>query len=499
MESITLENMSITREEIAPVPMPAQPVHVMVHAQGTHATLKDLLADMQARVRCAEGADAYKVLFGILKEQHYWPALQLKTFSGERGMALLHNTYKRDDVASFQMLYDECRSVVLDLSAPESENIVVSLANCIPDRVDDVMYECMNKLDVDNELPVHKCERSYEGTVVSVFFHRDKWFFSTSTCPNVNDSRFAHPTKKHGEMFDEALERLNLTREMFTNSLDQENAYTFLLVHHENGHIMKTADEFGDDKFMGIFHIGTRSRETMEALACDVQEERVTRDQLKWAGVMYPERYESPAAAIAWLRAHPEAYGFVARREDGSMMKVSSSNIIELEQMDYGNSNPWHNFVWIYKQNKPHFHVNDYIARFCPEFEAPLDHANRQLAPVYMIHTVMCTMRDILLHCYQSTTQYFPQYARFRMNKEVDGTLAPIMRFHLAQLRRIQITTHTHEMVNAKTIYHYLCHHTTMKNLRMLVKFFAHWPSQSAMMNARAAECFAVLDACMSD
>jgi len=484
MDSITLENMSITEK----------PVHVMVHAQGPHASLKELLADMETRVRCTEGLDAYKVLFGLLKEQHYWPALQLKTFNCERGMALLHNTYKRDDVASFQTLYDECRSVVLDLSAPEGDNIVVSLTNNIPDRMDDVMYECMQKLEVDNEQPVHKCERSYEGTVVSVYFHRGKWFFSTSTCPSMDDSRFTHPTKKHGQMFDEALDRSQVTRESLANNLDPDFSYTFLLVHHENCHIMKTADEFGDDKFMGIFHIGTRSRATMEVVTDAAIEEK-----LKEKGIMYPERYESPAAAIAWLRAHHEAYGFVARREDGSIVKVSNASMIELEQMDYGNSNPWHNFVWIYKQNKPHFHVNDYIARFCPEFEAPLDHANRPLVPVYMIHTVICTMRDILLYCYQSTTQYFPQYARFRMNKEVDATLAPILRFHLAQLRRIQITTHTHEMVNAKAIYHYLCHHMTMKNLRMLIKFFAHWPSQSAMMNARAAECFTVLDACMSD
>lgn len=443
----------------------------------THGSLKELLNDV-----VGNGSNN---LLNLLKKKHYWPALQVKTFNKEPGMVLLHNTYKRDDVSAFQELYDECRSVVLDLDAPEGENIVVSLANGIPERIDDGMYE--HRWNIDDQ-----CERSYEGTVVSVFYHREKWFFSTSTCPSVNDSRFSHPTKKHGEMFDEALDNVNLTREKLTENLDTDKTYTFLMVHHENGHIMKVAEEFGDDKFTGIFHIGTRSRETLEQIAI------VDNDKLKGIGIRYPDRYESPEAALEWLHSHPEAYGFIARNtRTGTITKVSRPNIIELEQMDYGNANVWHNFVWIYKQNKPHFHVNDYIARFCPDIKLPVDHAGRNMAPVYMIHTVICTIRDILLELYRRTTQYFPQYHRFKMDTHADASLAPILRFHLAQLRRIQITTHTDVMVHSKTIYHYLCYHTTMKNMRMLIKFFARSPQP--MMNARAAECFTVLDACLSD
>lgn len=446
-----------------------------------HASLKDLLDDVRAKAPSG-GSAAFQALLATLKENHYWPALQVKTFNGERGMVLLHNTYKRDDVMAFQSLYDECRSVVLDLDAPEGQNIVVSLANGIPERMDDSHYE---KVALDSD----RCERSFEGTVVSVYFHRNKWFFSTSTCPSVNDSRFAHPTKKHGEMFDEALTRAGLTRESLTAVLDNSKTYTFLLVHHENTHIMKTADEFGEDTFAKVFHIGTRSRETLEA-------ENIDTEPLKENGIAYPTRFESPAAAIEFVR-NGEVYGFVARRADGTIIKVSRASVIELEQMDYGNANPWHNFLWIYKQNKPHFHVNDYIARFCPDIKLPQDHSGREMAPVYVVHTVVCTMRDILLELYRATTQYFPQYQRFKMDTHTDSSLAPILRFHLAQLRRIQITTHTDMMVNSKTIYHYLCHHTTMKNMRMLIKFFARSPQP--MMNSRAAECFTVLDACLSD
>jgi len=457
-------------------------------AAGAHGSLKELLTDVLQRLQTtkeggdAAPADAYKVLLDTLKSYHYWPALQVKNYFRERGMVLLHNTYKRDDVFTFQALYDECRSVVLDLTLPEGSNIVVSLANSVPDRLEDQQYKRMVQ-DTD------VCEESFEGTVVSVYFHRDKWHFSTSTCPDVNNSRFSHPSKTHGDMLDEALAHADLTRDKLAAQLDVQKAYAFLLVHPENGHVMRNTEHVAAEA--RLYHISTRDRDTL--CAEDVGATR----PLEGHGIHYAQRFATPTDALDWLAAHPDVYGIIVRRANGSLIKVSSAKILELEQIDYGNSNPWYNFLWIYMQSKPNFHVNDYIARFCPDIQLPLDHAGKPLAPVYVIHTVVCTMRDVLLQLYRATTTYFTQYKRFKMNKEADATLAPILRFHLAQLRRIQVTTHTDEMVNAKTVYHYLCHHTTMKNMRMLIKFFARSPQP--MINVRAAECFAVLDACLSD
>jgi hypothetical protein len=438
----------------------------------------------------------------ILKSRHYWPALQWKKFFDHSGLVLLHNTYKRTDVEAFQDLYNECRSVVLDLNAPLEENIVVSLASAIPERVSDAQYETfMNPNDI--------CEECFEGTVVSVYKHKDDWHFGTSACPTVDSSRYHHPKKSHGDMFDDALANLfplitkdkelyptkkdfrAALRSEFVKHLNPEKAYAFLLVHHENGHIMKYT-QLGLD-YATLFHISSRERAT---LAPDVEDIHVTQP-LAHLGVRYAQRFADPSAALKWVRDTTSVFGFIARRENGVMYKVSMSKVIVSEEQNLGNPNPWMNMLWVYMSNKPHYKINDYIAQYAPEFKIPKDVKGNDMAPVYIIHTVICTMRDILYECYCRTTKYYTAHERYKMDKDIDAQLSPIMRFHLAQLRHIQTSTHKHAYLTPFAIYHYLCHHQTMKNMRILIHYFA--TQNVFQMNSRTAEAFSHLDAALSE
>jgi len=436
----------------------------------------------------------------ILKSRHYWPALQWKKFFDHSGLVLLHNTYKRTDVEAFQELYDECRSVVLDLNAPLGESIVVSLASGIPERASDILYANVAK-------PDDVCEESFEGTVVSVYQHNDVWHFGTSACPTVDSSRYHHPTKTHGDMFDESLAALfpSITadqyaskkefraalRNEFVKHLNADKTYAFLMVHHENGHIVKYP-QLGD-KYAKLFHISSRQRSNLTVDGDDIH----TTCPLESLGVLYPQRFETPERALEWLRTTPNVFGFIARRANGMLYKVSLASVIMCEEQNLGNPNPWINMLWVYMQNKPHFKVSDYIAQYCADLPTPKDSMGNTMAPVYIIHTVICTMRDIIYECYTRTTKYFTAYERYRMDKEMDAQLSPIMRFHLAQLRHIQTTTHKHAYLTPYAIYHYLCHHQTMKNMRMLIHYFA---SQNMFqMNYRTAEAFHFLDAALSE
>lgn len=106
-------------------------------------------------------------------------------------------------------------------------------------------------------------------------------------------------------------------------------------------------------------------------------------------------------------------------------------------------------------------------------------------------------MRDILYECFLKTTKYYTHYQRYKMDKEMDAKLSPIIRFHLAQLRHIQVTTHTHAYITPFAVYHYLCHHQTMKNMRILIHYFA--TQNMFNMNFRTAECFSYLDSALSE
>lgn len=453
-----------------------------------HTCLTDLIREVTA-TPCSGSADKSDVLLATLRKYHYWPALQMKKFFDKSGLVLLHNTYKRTDVSSFQKLYDECRSVVLDLNAPEGKNIVVSLANGIPERLTIDQYkEKMADTDV--------CELSYEGTVVFVYEHNGRWYFGTSGCPSVDSSRYFHPTMTHGQMFDEIVSKsLGLAadadsrtiRDTFTSHLDAGKTYSFILVHHKNSHVMDYSAEFEDRQYGVLFHITTRDRVTLA-------EDDITTAPLAHIGMKYVKRFSSASEALDGIS---NSYGLIVRTADGQTYKVSVPHIVSREQWDLGNPNKWLNMLHVYMQKNPNFHITDYITKYAPDLAIPTNSSGRSMAPTYIIHTVICTMRDILYSLYVQTTAYNPAFGRFKMNKEVDATLPPVLRFHLAQLRHMQTSTYAGSFLTPREVYQYLCFNQTMKNMRTLINFFASHGTYN--MNFRQAECFGVLNALLTE
>ena len=80
-----------------------------------------------------------------------------------------------------------------------NNNVVVTYANSVPRRIS--YEEYMSTLYNDTD----KCYEAYDGTIITVYNYKDKWYFGTSSCPDANSSKFSHPTKSHGLMFDEVL------------------------------------------------------------------------------------------------------------------------------------------------------------------------------------------------------------------------------------------------------------------------------------------------------
>ena len=136
-------------------------------------TLNDLVSETisEYNTNMIEDKDYSKILINILKNNNYWPALQVKKFKGLKNLLLLHNTYIREDINSFKELYDQCRSVVLDFDAPNhNKNIVVSYSNSVPIRIsmDDYNNESNDK---NND----KYREAYDGTMITCYYYNDKW------------------------------------------------------------------------------------------------------------------------------------------------------------------------------------------------------------------------------------------------------------------------------------------------------------------------------------
>lgn len=419
-------------------------------------TLSDFIEEVVATLPEAGTTYAARCL-EVLKAHHLHPTLNVKTI-GATPLVLLYNAHRRIGLLE-DPIYDECRSVVIDFGAPTaSERIVSTLSHGFPAVVGSGQYELL-RLDGD------VCSEAFDGTCVQVFNHESQWHFVTATCPSIDSSRFFSTTKTHGAMLDEALHVSGWEdRSAFTATLDPTKAYVFALTHHEN------KPKFGADystrfgpSYAVLSHLATRDRCT----GADVV------DGGGIQGVHVPQVFASPTAAIDALHAG-EVSSFVVKRGGRVAYVVRADEVVDVNSRESGCANPWQAMLFVYQQNRPDFLVEDWVRQnLAPKEVARLVGGGEGgPTPSYVIHTAVCFMRDVLHDLYRDTTEYFPDHKRFRMDRDADAALPAMLRFHLAQLRHLQVTYHTHGILTRHAVYHYLCYHVTPKNMRLLIDFF---------------------------
>jgi len=414
----------------------------------------------------SEVTDYPSILLSILKEKHYWPAIKIKKFKSNPYLCLLHNSYKRDDINEFKELYDECRSIILDFSRSIGNNVVISYANSIPIR-----------LSVDNYIknaydPKDICYTAMDGTLITVYYHNNNWHFGSSCCPDINSSKFSHPTKSHGFMLDEILfeyyknsSNIDLSnphislilRELFTANLSKLYSYEFVLIHYENKHIVDYTSIFGNE-YKLLFHINTRNRLTLN-------DEDIRSEPLKYLGIRYPYYFTTMEEAMNYVTTTDNS--LIIKKENKKILKISNDKILHKEEVHSNNYNLCYNLIYVYMLQKSNYTINNYIEEFYPHL------INNQKYET-IIHQLFMIMTDIIYNLYISTTNYYPKYKRFKTNLDLDRTLQPVLRFHLAQLRHQQTTLYTKSIITKKEVLNYLCHSNNIKNIKKLIYHFGN-------------------------
>ena len=449
-------------------------------------------------------------LINTLKKFHFWPNIKVKKFKNNNDLVLLHNNYKMAANASeYKQLYEECRSIVLDFTLSYNNNVVVTYANSVPRRIG--YEEYMSSMYENTD----KCYEAYDGTIITIYNYKNTWYFGTSSCPDANSSKFSHPTKSHGLMFDEVLykyysrvpdvysrlieienpEEVSKTlRELFVTNLNIGHAYEFVLIHHENKHIIDYTNILGEE-YKELVHINTRNRITLQEY--DINSSSI--QDLFNLGVRYPAYFSTIVDANNYINNN-NSYGIIIKKSIGDgitkLYKISSSYINHREETDPCHPNLWMNILEVYMKNKQDYTIKDYITAYNPHIQLPCDSNGKDIDPTYLIHTIISTIKDSLYNYYKSTTTYNPTYKRYKMNKELDKQFAPIIQYHLAQLRNLQITTFNKKMITCSNIYYYLCQCNDVKNIKTLIQFFASNPLNE--MQQRTSMCFAIMNSLIS-
>ena len=194
--------------------------------------------------------------------------LKLKTkINTENKLTLVYTDFNSSKTGT--PLQNECRSLVLD----ENKKIIAYSGET----------PLMNKEGM-NYLLQHTTDKqliteSYEGTILSMFYHNDRWFVSTRRCLDCHDSKING--QSHYDMFNETLEE---NFEEFTNKLDKTKSYYFVLLHHNNKLVIDYTSTHGEN-YKKLYLTEVRD-ENMNELPLE-------ENFIEHTNVLLPTRYES--------------------------------------------------------------------------------------------------------------------------------------------------------------------------------------------------------------
>lgn len=150
---------------------------------------------------------------------------------------------------------------------------------------------------------------SYEGTILSMFYHNDKWFVSTRRCLDCHDSKING--QSHYDMFNETLEK---NFEEFTNKLDKTKSYYFVLLHHNNKLVIDYTSTYGEN-YKKLYLTEVRD-ENMNELSL---EDNI----IEHVNVLLPTKYES----LDEFTEYNKTVKFDKPEKEGIIVKVWSEEL----------------------------------------------------------------------------------------------------------------------------------------------------------------------------
>jgi hypothetical protein len=144
--------------------------------------------------------------------------------------------YNKFDTLTKNSIDQECRSLVIDMETWK----VVSYTCPKPIANREAQQFLLNNNDLP--LSITKC---YEGSILSLFNHKGKWFLATRRCIDSKDSVW-HNFSFY-DMFNDVLTKENTTFDEFTSKLNPEYGYYFILIHHSNKNVIDYTSQFGEN------------------------------------------------------------------------------------------------------------------------------------------------------------------------------------------------------------------------------------------------------------
>jgi hypothetical protein len=246
----------------------------------------------------------------------------------DSGLMLLYHKY---DSPVTTELERESRSLVIDRNT-----FKIKAYSCETPRLNKEGMEYLVQTQSSHQI-INPC---YEGSLLSVFNHNSKWYVSTRRCLNSQESIFTHSEQtqqtqpSHYTLFENVLKQAGYADfEEFSTKLSPLNSYYFVLIHHQNKHIIDYTKQFGEN-YGRVCLVTVRDSEMREL---DLYVDQVDFASYDDGLIFVPKKLESidefaSVNKCAKYTETPESEGVVVRVWDDKMHKY---HLVKLQNVNY--------------------------------------------------------------------------------------------------------------------------------------------------------------------
>lgn len=187
---------------------------------------------------------------------------------------------------------------------------------------------------------------SHEGTLISMFYHNNKWHYATRRHIDMYQTNQiingAKSEMTHGLMFEDALSKLNLTKDTFEGMLNINHKYNFELVHYQNKFNISYESRFGE-KYAKLFLLFVRDENQMNIVSSNLD--------------MFNNEVLDKSTIITHLEDNTrEMEGFIFNY-DNHLCKIMHPKYASIMKFNPGFKTKQEQYMYLYQKNL----LSDYI------------------------------------------------------------------------------------------------------------------------------------------
>lgn len=375
-----------------------------------------------------------------------------------------HIYYKENEINDLVILYNNyqdlftsglnrlIRSVIIS----KNEKRIISYSCASPIENDDGLNIVIRNNARMIEPIITEC---YEGTYLSLFYY-DKWYLSTRKCLDARLSKFKD--KSYFELFEKVLNMDGYTFDSFTEKLNKNNSYYFILLDSENVNIVNYDYLFGENYSKLVF---TYERDNQQKIITKMDYSEVP--EFTSDNIIIPRVIDD----ISYLDKYNEENCWnLPVKSEGIILRYPDETLVKLQSLNYQfakaigiEENLYLGLLKMYQSDK----LIDYI-KSNEKFEKIVNPLN-SYESYYTIGIINSIFRTLTTEIYALYNMLYDEKCN-TLNKGLYNLLPKEYKYYLFKLRGIHFKKiNIDKLITEKDVY-FLIKKSPVENISILLR-----------------------------